>query len=108
MKPNKYKNKYRIATTRADWHDYNLGAYFVTVCTHDRKHYFGDIYKSQMIFSDIGKYADEQFLRVTDHYKYAQIPLWVIMPNHIHAIIYITDPPVETMCTSSKNYVYIV
>lgn len=104
MKSNKYQNKYRITTIRAGWHDYNCGAYFVTICTHNRVRYFGDIYNSQMMFSDIGRYADEQFSGVTDHYKYAEIPLWVIMPDHIHAIINITDPPpVDTMCTSYQN-----
>ena len=28
---------------RADFHDYNGGMYFVTVCTHDKCHYFGKI-----------------------------------------------------------------
>lgn len=34
----KYKNKYRIASSRADWWDYSANAaYFITICTKDRK-----------------------------------------------------------------------
>lgn len=39
----KYLNKYRIPSARVNWHDYNGGMYFVTICTKNRKHYFGEI-----------------------------------------------------------------
>ena len=40
----KYKNKYRSESARATWWNYGwAGAYFITICTKDRKHYFGDI-----------------------------------------------------------------
>ena len=42
-----------------------------------------------MVLSNIGQYADEQFRNVQNHYPYAEIPLWVVMPNHIHAIVII-------------------
>ena len=40
-----------------------------------------------MILSSIGEYMDEQFRDVQNHYPYADIPLWVVMPDHVHAII---------------------
>ena len=40
-----------------------------------------------MFLSEIGKFAEEQFRNVKIHYPYADIPLWVIMPDHIHAIV---------------------
>ena len=39
----KYQNKYRVPSARANWHDYNGGVYFVTICTKNREHYFGEI-----------------------------------------------------------------
>ena len=121
---NLYQNKYRISTSRASWHNYNSGMYFVTICTKERKHYFGEIVDgmgrddvhivsttgSTMVLSEIGQYADEQLRNVHDHYPYAEIPLWVVMPNHIHAVVIINGKyapcndnlgSVETMCTSS-------
>ncbi len=94
----KFQNKYRIPSARAYWHDYNGGVYFVTICTKNREHYFGEIThcrdvarnvstEPQMQLSPIGQYAYEQFMNVKSHYPYAEIPLFVIMPDHIHAIV---------------------
>ncbi len=87
----RYKNKYRIASARADWHDYDGGFYFVTICTKNREFYFGEISECQMILSDIGEFAKNQFQNVTSLYPYAEIPAFVVMPNHIHAIVVIDD-----------------
>jgi REP element-mobilizing transposase RayT len=84
----KFQNKYRIPSTRANWHDYKGGVYFVTICTNNREHYFGEICPGpQMHLSPIGQYAYNQFINVKTHYPYAKIPLFVIMPDHIHAIV---------------------
>ena len=89
MSSDLYRNKYRIPSARATWHDYNGGAYFVTICTRDMVHHFGEVVGSEMNMTEIGRYADEQLRNVSAHYPYAEIPLWVVMPNHIHAIVMI-------------------
>ena len=84
----KFQNKYCIPSARANWHNYNGGVYFVTICTKNREHYFGEICPGpQMQLSPIGQYVYEQFINVKTHYPYAKIPLFVIMPDHIHAIV---------------------
>ena len=52
-------------------------------------HYLGEIADGKMKLSEVGKFADEQFMNVTAHYPYTEIPLWVVMPDHIHAIVMI-------------------
>ena len=89
MSDDRFQNKYRIESARASWHDYDCGSYFITICTKHREHFFGEIVDGEMVLSDIGKYADEQFKNVSSHYPYAEIPLWTIMPNHLHAIVII-------------------
>jgi REP element-mobilizing transposase RayT len=89
MSDEKYQNKYRIKSARAEWHDYNGGAYFITVCTTNREHYLGKIRDEQMDLSNTGKYLSENLQRITTHYPYAEIPLFVVMPNHWHAIVFI-------------------
>ena len=96
MSDDKFQNKYRIPSARAEWHDYDGGTYFVTICTHGREHHFGEITmdengESKMILTPIGRFANEQFKNVSNHYPYAEIPLWVIMPNHIHAVVIIRN-----------------
>ncbi|MCL2282684.1 MAG: transposase [Fibromonadales bacterium] len=44
MFPDKYKNKYRIPTNRLFGRDYGAnGCYYITICTKNRMHYFGEI-----------------------------------------------------------------
>ena len=90
---NVFKNRYRISSARASWHSYDGGYYHVTICTKDRELYFGEIVEGAMRLSEIGKYAEEQFQNVTSYYPYAEIPLFVVMPNHIHAIVVIDNRP---------------
>ena len=89
MLDEKFMNKYRIASARAQWHEYNGGEYFVTICTHGREHYFGEISGGQMNLSEIGNYANAVIQKIPTHNHYAEIPLYVIMPNHIHLIVII-------------------
>ena len=91
MKPVKFQNKYRIPSARAQWHDYNGGEYFVTICTRHRQHYFGEIRKDEMILSEIGKYAVECIENVGYHFTGVEFPLFVVMPNHVHLIVVIND-----------------
>ena len=89
MPVEKFQNKYRIGTKRASWHDYNGGEYFITICTKDRNHYFGEIVDGEMRLSAVGKYTDECVQKISEHNPYAQIPEYVIMPDHIHLIVII-------------------
>ena len=61
----------------------------MTICTKDMAHFFGEIVDGEMCLTEIGRCADEQFRNVSSHYPYAKIPLWVVMPNHVHAIVMI-------------------
>jgi REP element-mobilizing transposase RayT len=82
----KFNQKYRISSARALWHDYNGGAYFITVCTTGMKHYFGEIVNGEMQYSTLGKFVEENILNLTIHYPYAEIQLHQVMPNHLHLI----------------------
>ena len=74
-------------------HDYSqAGAYFVTICTHERKLLFGDIFESQMILRGIGKIAKTEWLRTAEIRKNIFIDEFIIMPNHLHGNIFINDP----------------
>jgi len=89
MSTDKYQNRYRIKSARAVWHDYNGGAYFITICTKNHEHFFGKIENSIMQLSEIGQYVSENMQNINIHYPYADVPLFVVMPNHIHAIVII-------------------
>ena len=90
MKGDKFKNKYKIKSTRLQNWDYgNNGYYFVTICTKNKNKYFGEIENREMILNDIGKIAEKYWLEIPKHFDFVLLDEFVIMPNHIHGIIII-------------------
>lgn len=83
-----YKNKYRSATARAQWWDYTRdAAYFVTVCTQDRAHVFGEVRNGEMHLSEIGRAAQACWDSIPDHFAFVACGAFVVMPNHVHGIV---------------------
>ena len=89
----KFQNKYRIASARYPHHDYDAGAYFVTICTQCMQHYFGQISDAEMKLSPIGKLVDEEWNKTLDIRPDMDLFIdeYVIMQNHFHAIIIIGE-----------------
>jgi REP element-mobilizing transposase RayT len=87
----KYKNKYRIASSRAQWWNYSWNAaYFITICTKKRAHYFGEIIDKKMQLSNVGILADVFWHEAKHHAKNIELDAFVVMPNHIHGILILT------------------
>jgi len=88
MSSKKYKNKYRIDSARLKNWDYRLsGAYFITICTADREHFFGDIENGEMKLSNLGVIADIFWHEIPARKPNAKLGEYVIMPNHMHGIL---------------------
>jgi len=89
----KFKNKYRIETTRLRNWDYGWNAaYFVTICTRDRICFFGHVTNGKMILNDLGKIAETCWLEIPQHFPFVELGNHVVMPNHVHGIIIINKP----------------
>ena len=100
----KFRNKYRITSTRLQNWDYSWNAsYFITICTKKRKHFFGEINNSEMVLSDIGKFADQFWNKIPDHFPYIILDAFVVMPDHIHGIIIIDNPNNWNVRTQNAN-----
>lgn len=90
---NKFQDKYRITSTRLQYWDYSWNAqYFITICTKNREHYFGEIKGEKMILSNIGILADVFWHEIKNHTKGVDLDVFVVMPNHIHGILAINNP----------------
>jgi REP element-mobilizing transposase RayT len=84
----KFQNKYRIPSARLQNWDYaSEGAYFITICTKDRIHFFGEIVNGKMNLSQVGVIADLMWYEIKNHAKNIELGEFVIMPNHIHGIL---------------------
>jgi putative transposase len=89
----KFQNKYRIPSTRLQNWDYaSEGAYFITICTKDRKHFFGEIENEKIKLSQVGVIADLIWYEIKNHAKNIELGEFVVMPNHIHGILILDNP----------------
>jgi putative transposase len=73
---------------RKKGYDYSQnGYYFVTICTKNRVHWFGEIVNGQMQLNNIGLIANKILNEISNHFPHIFIDESVIMPNHIHGIL---------------------
>ncbi len=63
------------------------GAYFVTVCAHDRACLFGDIEDGLMQLNECGKIVESEWLRSAELRLEIECGEFVVMPNHFHGIV---------------------
>ncbi|MFH1187862.1 MAG: transposase [bacterium] len=100
--PQKFRGKYRIESARLKGYDYSSdGAYFITICTKNREHFFGEIINQEIKLSEIGEIVRNEWMRTPEIRENVILDEWVIMPNHLHGIICIDNSNVETHCNAS-------
>lgn len=63
--------------------------YYVTICTFNRECLFGEIVGGSMKLNELGEIAVRHWNNVQEHLPSVKLDQWVIMPNHMHGIIYI-------------------
>ena len=104
--------------TRLKGYDYSEnGAYFVTICTHNRKCLLSNIIVGegfhalpQNILTPIGNEIEKSIQYINDNYIGVKIDKYVIMPNHIHLIVIIDysggyrNPPLQNIIGQLKSY----
>ena len=75
---------------RLQGYDYTWpGAYFVTVCTFERRSLFGPIHDGAMQLNELGKIVEQAWLQTGVLRSRVKLDVYAIMPNHIHGIIFI-------------------
>ncbi len=84
----KFKDKYRIESNRMpSWNYAGNGRYFITLVTQNRDRSLGTIVNNKMILSDFGKIIQTEWKRSFELRKELFLDEYIIMPNHLHAII---------------------
>ncbi|MBP7798019.1 MAG: hypothetical protein KA072_05265 [Thermoanaerobaculaceae bacterium] len=85
--------RHRRRSIRLKGYDYaQAGIYFVTVCTHQRACLFGTISDGQMRLNAVGQVATQCWRAIPDHFPDVSCDEFVVMPNHIHGILWIIGP----------------
>ena len=85
-------------TLRLQHYDYSCdNAYFITICTQNKACFLSKIHSFPTPYvelTDIGKMIEESLLSI-EQVDYVFLDKYVIMPNHIHAIIIIKQPKTD-------------
>jgi REP element-mobilizing transposase RayT len=96
MKMDKEKELPKRKHPRLDNYDYSsAGAYFVTICTQNRRCVLSRIVGRGLApaeitgveYTSFGEIAEKQLFLLKDRYPYFAVDKYVIMPNHIHVIM---------------------
>jgi putative transposase len=67
------------------------GAYFVTICARDRECILGQVTEEHMQSSTVGVTVEICWRELPNHFGNVELDAFVIMPNHIHGILLLTD-----------------
>ncbi|MEQ1733440.1 MAG: transposase [Bacteroidia bacterium] len=104
MEDKLFNNTYRIPSARLQTWDYgNDGAYFITICTKNRTHYFGEIKNDVMHLNPIGALAAHYWQEIPNHFSMVTLANFIVMPNHIHGIIIINNTSETRQCLVSTD-----
>jgi putative transposase len=83
---------YNRQSTRLKKYDYSkIGLYFITINIQDKLCLFGKIRNSKMIMNKSGYMVEKIYQELTNRFQNIKLHEYVIMPNHMHCIIEITN-----------------
>jgi REP element-mobilizing transposase RayT len=104
----KFKEKFRIPSARLQtWNYGNNGSYFITICTENRTHFFGECKDGNMKLSTLGAIVQGFWHEIPKHFPFVTLGEFIVMPNHVHGILTIEKPEnqVGALEDSSGNFV---
>ena len=92
----RYKNKYRTESIRLREYDYRTsGWYFVTICTINRKCFFGEIRNGIVGLRQEGITAYLNWEKIPQHFSQVILDEFIIMPNHMHGLLGLDIKPYD-------------
>ena len=92
--------RHKRRSIRLPRYDYSSkGVYFITICTHQHLCIFGDIIDGQMQLNAAGRKVQIYWSDIPEHFPQVSLDEFVVMPNHVHGILFMKDAPV-----GAKNF----
>lgn len=83
---------HRRHSIRLRGYDYSqAGLYFVTVVTRGREKFFGEVVNGEMRLNQYGEIVQKWWNAIPEQFLNVETGAFVVMPNHAHGIIIITD-----------------
>jgi len=89
---------------RLHGYDYSRkGAYFITICAKNRQCLFGKITNDKMVLNKYGKIVQDEWMESSRIRKEIKLDYFIVMPNHIHGIIFITNQNPSSRSTETND-----
>jgi len=70
-------------------HLYREGGFFVTINVHQHQKVFGEVIGEEIVVNEYGKIVRECWRDLPNHYTNCELADFLVMPNHIHAILFL-------------------
>lgn len=87
-------DRHHRRSIRLKGYDYGSeGAYFVTICSHNRECLFGNVVDGKMHLNDAGLKVQGVWDELPCRFPGLELDAHVIMPNHVHGIIVFVGAP---------------
>jgi len=84
-------DRWHRRSLRLPGYDYTqAGAYFVTICAHQKACLFGDVTNGEMCVNPLGRIVQEEWEGTGRARQNVTPDAFIVMPNHVHAIIWLT------------------
>ena len=99
--------KHHRRSIRLKGFDYSSqGAYYITIVSQGRECLFGEIVDGGMYLNQYGEIVQKWWNEIPIHFPNVELGAFVIMPNHVHWIIFITtiNDSLEEDVKSSPTY----
>ena len=94
----------RRRSLRLQGYDYaQPGAYFVTICTQHRRCLFGKVTDETMRLNAAGELAAAMWNALPNRFAQIDLDAFVVMPNHIHGILIISDDVVGAPLVGARD-----
>ena len=85
------KLHHRRSIRLKEWDYSRPGGYFVTICTNRREAMFGEVRGKKMRLNRYGRIVQQSWKDLPAHYHNTHLDEFIIMPNHVHGIIVVTE-----------------
>lgn len=86
-----FSQKHRRSIRLPEYNYTQSGVYFITICTHKRQCWFGNISEGKVKLNHIGYIVAKLWQGCQKRFNYINIDQFIVMPNHFHGILIINN-----------------
>lgn len=100
------REKVRRKQLRLPTHNYaQTGQYFITICSYQKEEIFGAVSNGIMHLNELGLLVEQEWLHLPERFQEIEVVPFIVMPNHLHAIVTIHGSPWEMAPPFQENMI---